>query len=351
MGAFFSIFVPSWVENQSPQKRRVKRESRYEIESDESGIEDIDEYKSRRVKSVQNVQVGRYPRDGGGDSGNMYRNQSFNTSNSSCNRSFNSRKESRPEPFNGNKTDLKDWLLHFETCSRWNDWSYEEKGVNLAMCLRGSAQQILSELSPHEVEDFDRIKALLKRRFDPVEKETLRRIEFRARMKKRDETVSEFGYALNRLAACAYPDMPVGARETIIIDQFVNGLPSRDLRRHVQFNHPKTIHEAIALALEFESFDSRFEGRKPEEVGVRHVDSGTAKTIESEMKVVHDLIKALQAEREAMKRNEEERHRARPRGPVVCYNCGEQNHIAPQCPQPKTQNRNRFPRHSQPAGN
>ena len=52
MGAFFSIFVPSWVENQSPQKRRVKRESRYEIESDESGIEDIDEYKSRPVKSV-----------------------------------------------------------------------------------------------------------------------------------------------------------------------------------------------------------------------------------------------------------------------------------------------------------
>ena len=47
-----------------------------------------------------------------------------------------------------------------------------------------------------------------------------------------------------------------------MIDQFVSGLPSKDLRRHV--HHPSSIHEAIALASEFESFEERFDGRKSE---------------------------------------------------------------------------------------
>ena len=58
--------------------------------------------------------------------------------------------------------------------------------------------------------------------------------------------------------------MPPEARETIVIDQFVSGLPSKDLRRHVQFHHPSSIHEAIALASEFESFEETFNWRKPE---------------------------------------------------------------------------------------
>ena len=54
------------------------------------------------------------------------------------------------------------------------------------------------------------------------------------------------------------------ARKTIVIEQFIGWLPSKDLRRHVQFHHPNTIHQAIALASEFESFDERVDGRKPE---------------------------------------------------------------------------------------
>ena len=58
--------------------------------------------------------------------------------------------------------------------------------------------------------------------------------------------------------------MPPEARETIVIDQFGSGLPSKDLRRHVQFHRPSSIHEAIALASEFESFEERFDGSKQE---------------------------------------------------------------------------------------
>ena len=70
-------------------------------------------------------------------------------------------------------------------------------------------------------------------------------MEFRSRFKKQGESVTEYGFALNRIASDAYPRMPPEARETIVIDQFVSGLPSKDLRRHVQFHHPSSIHEAI----------------------------------------------------------------------------------------------------------
>ena len=195
--------------------------------------------------------------------------------------------------FTGTKGDLKDWLCHFGTCSKWNGWDYPEKGVNLAMSLRGNAQQILGELSVAELEDFDAIKAALERRFDPAEKENLHRVEFRSRLKKRDESVTEYGFALNRIASNAYPRMPAEAREVIVIDQFVGGLHSKDLRRHVQFHHPQTIHEAIALASEFESFEYRFEGQKPlnpekpPERSVRNVN-------EKEKTEFADLLKAFQ---------------------------------------------------------
>ena len=67
--------------------------------------------------------------------------------------------------------------------------------------------------------------------------------------------------------------MPPEARETIVIDQFVSGLPSKDLRRHVQFHRASSIHEAIALASEFESFEERFDGRKPESSEKRNGNS------------------------------------------------------------------------------
>ena len=41
-------------------------------------------------------------------------------------------------------------------------------------------------------------------------------------------------------------------------------IPSKDLRRHVQFHYLPSIHEAAALASEFESFEERFDERKPE---------------------------------------------------------------------------------------
>ena len=65
------------------------------------------------------------------------------------------RKERLPGPFRDHRTELKEYLLHFETVAIWNGWDYAERGHNLAMCLRGAAQQVLSELPPEEQLDYE----------------------------------------------------------------------------------------------------------------------------------------------------------------------------------------------------
>ena len=96
--------------------------------------------------------------------------------------------------------------------------------------------------------------------------------------------------------------MSTEARETLIIDQFVLGLNTRDLRRHVQFNHPATLQQAITLANEFEFFESASYGRKPEDpsfgirsLGEKSVPSPSTVRLEKE-------IKSLRQELSDMKR-------------------------------------------------
>ena len=174
------------------------------------------------------------------------------------------KKAKTPDTYSG-KTDLEDWLRHFEIISRWNGWNEEEMGSSLASSLRGSAQQVLRDLPAAEMENYDSIICALKRRFDPEEREESHKDFFKTRNKKKDESISEYGFELSRLAVSAYPRMFQKDREEIVIDQFINGLPSRDLQKHVKFGKPKTMHQALALATEYESFDGRFLGEKSED--------------------------------------------------------------------------------------
>ena len=95
---------------------------------------------------------------------------------------------------------------------------------------------------------------MLTRRFAPKERITAYRCEFNTRTRRKNESLSDYGYALRRLVRLAYPDHD--KTEDLAIDQFVKGLDNFEIQKRVQFSHPTTLESAIALAIEYEAFVS-----------------------------------------------------------------------------------------------
>lgn len=166
-----------------------------------------------------------------------------------------SRNQKDPQIFEGN-TDFRDYIIHFEHVANWNGWDSYEKAQQLAMSLRGSAQKVLSDLTLGQLGDYFQLKTTLLQKFQPPGREPAHRCEFKSRKRQRDESISEYGYNLRRLASLAYPQLSRHARETYVIDQFIDGLDIHEMRKHVQFGHPLSLEEAITLGLEYEAFDN-----------------------------------------------------------------------------------------------
>lgn len=91
--------------------------------------------------------------------------------------------------------------------------------------------------------------------FIPPGQESASRSELRNRRRDKNESVTDYGYALRRLGCLAFPGIPYDAKEIYITDKFIYGLGSQEIKKHVTFHHLKTLDETISLAVEFESFD------------------------------------------------------------------------------------------------
>ena len=101
----------------------------------------------------------------------------------------------------------------------------------------------------------------------PPERAQAWKIEFRNRNRKPKEDFARYAQDLKRLAAKAYRNQTVEAQEQWVLDQFIQGLNSVEMRGHVTFGHPNTLNQAISLATEFEAFQtSNNDRRKPSPV-------------------------------------------------------------------------------------
>ena len=74
------------------------------------------------------------------------------------------------------------------------------------------------------------------------------------RVCKPNETVAEYGHALQRLAIRAYPGTEMA--EQVMIDMYIKGLPDLPMRRHVHTAKPATLSEAITTAVAYQAFDN-----------------------------------------------------------------------------------------------
>lgn len=80
------------------------------------------------------------------------------------------------DKFDPNTTEWTNYMAYFEHVAHWNRWNDGEKAQRLIMCLRGSAQKILSELTYHRCTNYITLTQVLNRRFNPKEREREREI-------------------------------------------------------------------------------------------------------------------------------------------------------------------------------
>ena len=261
---------------------------------------------------------------------------------------FSHRKYKEPDSYNGESTEWPDYICHFEQVSKWNGWSETEKAAQLAICLRGVAQRVLSELTEKELSSYSDLRQALTQRFCPAEREIAHRCDFRNRKRKPNETAADYGYALKRLASRAFPNFMPQMRESLTIDQFISGLGSQEIKRYVQFSHPLTLDKAVSLAVEYEAFEGAHNVRKPIDPEISSVHSlvqsrntkqetrndndisALNRSMQGIQKSLETLL-SIQSKSQNNKGNEG-KYENSDRRKLICYNCKKEGHIRKRCP-------------------
>lgn len=254
-----------------------------------------------------------------------------------------------PDKFDPKTTDWPDYMAYFEHVASWNHWSESEKAQRLIMCLRGSAQKILSELTYQQCTNYNTLIQTLNQRFNPQEREIVARCEFRNRKREEGESISQYGYALKRLAQRAFPNETSSSLEIHVIDQYLNGLGHHELKKHITFKHPKSLEQAISYASEFEAIEGSIDKlRKPtssvDSEKVLAVRQGSKKVSFADQDLESMLSRLLDEKLEKLmtRRGESETNQCTPNSDkhqnnpetqrsIICGYCGKVGHIENRC--------------------
>ncbi len=146
----------------------------------------------------------------------------------------------RPGTYDGSST-WQDYLAHFEVCAWINSWTDQEKAWYLAACLRGPAQQVLSNVEMRSVDSFDQLSQALAQRFDPTNQGEMFRAELKCRVRKPKESLPELAQEIRRLAARAYPEAARDLRETLMKDAFLDALNDPEMHWKVFQSRPRSL--------------------------------------------------------------------------------------------------------------
>ena len=286
---------------------------------------------------------------------------SLNVTNDSVNR-----KTVKPATFDG-KSSWIDYKSHFEICADLNQWSYEDRGLYLAVSLRDQAQGVLGNLPSALRRNFDALSMALEERFAPANQNELYRAQLKERRQKASENIPELGQDIRRLTNLAYNSAPNDVKETLAKDSFIDALHNGDMRLKIRQARPRDLNDAIRHAVELEVFN-RAETKRVENEGFLrslHDSQGderdSRQTMVEQLKEIKESMQELKLElnrlKDKRKLQEKERDRSGsdPKSDIICYHCNEKGHIRRNCPKFRQQGfrrqfGDRFPKKGGPKG-
>lgn len=239
------------------------------------------------------------------------------------------------------------YFTQFEIVANLNQWDSEDKAAFLAASLRGKGLTVLSNLPPESRCNFHALVVALESRFGNKRQVELNRAKLKSRTRKRDESLPEMAEDIERLARLAYPDGSTTVLEVICKDQFIDALDDDDIRLKVAQSRPQSLHSALEIALELESFllASRRRVRSvrgTQASGEIPPNKNRSSYEQNNSSVRMNLITELKQLTDKMQQYfsmAQSGRTPRARGPFKgkCWNCGKEGHRQQNCTEEKPQ--------------
>lgn len=164
---------------------------------------------------------------------------------------FDTQKE--PPSFDGTSS-FEQFVIQFEAVSKINSWSEAEMALQLVACLKGDAAGILEILKESQRSTYSGLMKALGNRFHSEHEAILHRTTLRFRTRQPEESLNELADSVEKLVRKAHPTLSKDIWSRISIASFIESLCDEQIQWAVVKSNPSNMSDAVAAALQTESF-------------------------------------------------------------------------------------------------
>ena len=268
------------------------------------------------------------------------------------------------ENYTGN-TCLETFLAKFQNMSKYYCWYEADRLFYLRAHLDGAAGQLLWSRSERDTSDG--VVKLLRTRFGSENQAERFRAELQVRKRRKGESLQSLYQDVSRLMALAYPRMANEMCDIVGRDAFLAAFDDRQLHVRILEKEPKTLDEALKIAIRLAAFDrvglqpaaddwGRRSGRNTRSVKNRNSSNGCSAespVTKTEVEKLRDAVNQLQIENQSLREaasqsttakqfqnnetvnssSQRGNYRGNRRGRLgdTCRKCGERGHWARDC--------------------